>query len=173
MQSFSKSSPFQSCIKGNWCHAANQCAKILIIEFGILCLVTRMHIGHVNFNRRDLCAGLVQWSCLEPYMCTFHPPRWSHSALPAVKRGENSSITVELWLKTTLVQRPPCYKHHFQFSPFSFPYIIQLRMLFTVLGKKAVNHFKLMSLRNTAKYHCPTMNHIATVGFIRQHPRKL
>ncbi len=27
--------------------------------------------------------------------------------------------TVEPWLKTTLVQRPPCYKDHFQCSPFS------------------------------------------------------
>ncbi len=31
--------------------------------------------------------------------------------------------TVEPWLKTTLIQRPPCYKDHFQRSPFKFSYL--------------------------------------------------
>ncbi len=31
--------------------------------------------------------------------------------------------TVKPWLKTTLVQRPPCNKDHFQCSPFSLPQI--------------------------------------------------
>ena len=32
--------------------------------------------------------------------------------------------TVEPWLKTTLIRRPPCYKDHFQRSPFSLSFLL-------------------------------------------------
>ncbi len=43
------------------------------------------------------------------------------------KTCQNACVTVEPWLKTTLIQRPPYYKDHFQRSPFKFSYILHYK----------------------------------------------